>query len=144
MNSAVTILVVDDEPAIRRLLHASLARAAYRVVEAGSARETLAALQIDKPEVVLLDLGLRDRDGLELIPLIKVAGAAVIVVPRAMRRTRKWRRWTLARTISWQSLSTARKCSPASARRCGTGWRVPPARQCCATATWRSIWRRAG
>ncbi|MBF5092703.1 MULTISPECIES: response regulator [unclassified Novosphingobium] len=80
MNSAVTILVVDDEPAIRRLLHASLARAAYRVVEAGSARETLAALQIDKPEVVLLDLGLRDRDGLELIPLIKVAGAAVIVV----------------------------------------------------------------
>jgi two-component system KDP operon response regulator KdpE len=71
MNSAVTILVVDDEPAIRRLLHASLARAAYRVVEAGSARETLAALQIDKPEVVLLDLGLRDRDGLELIPLIK-------------------------------------------------------------------------
>lgn len=80
MNSAVTILVVDDEPAIRRLLHASLARAAYRVVEAGSARETLAALQIDKPEIVLLDLGLRDRDGLELIPIIKGAGAAVIVV----------------------------------------------------------------
>lgn len=80
MNSAVTILVVDDEPAIRRLLNASLARAAYRVVEAGSARETLAALQIDKPEIVLLDLGLRDRDGLELIPIIKGAGAAVIVV----------------------------------------------------------------
>ena len=80
MNSAVTILVVDDEPAIRRLLHASLARAAYRVVEAGSARETLVALQIDKPEVVLLDLGLRDRDGLELIPIIKSAGPAVIVV----------------------------------------------------------------
>ncbi|WP_292960451.1 MULTISPECIES: response regulator [unclassified Novosphingobium] len=80
MNSAVTILVVDDEPAIRRLLHASLARAAYRVVEAGSGRETLAAVQIDKPEVVLLDLGLRDRDGLELIPIIKAAGAAVIVV----------------------------------------------------------------
>ncbi|GAO53570.1 response regulator [Novosphingobium sp. MD-1] len=80
MNSAVTILVVDDEPAIRRLLHASLARAAYRVVEAGSGRETLAAVQIDKPELVLLDLGLRDRDGLELIPIIKAAGAAVIVV----------------------------------------------------------------
>ncbi len=80
MNSAVTILVVDDEPAIRRLLNASLARAAYRVVEAGSARETLAALQIDKPEVVLLDLGLRDRDGLELIPIIMGAGAGVIVV----------------------------------------------------------------
>ncbi|MCY1670519.1 response regulator transcription factor [Novosphingobium sp. SL115] len=80
MNSPVTILVVDDEPAIRRLLHAGLTRAHYRVVEAASGRETLSAIQIDKPEVVLLDLGLPDRDGLELIPIIKSAGAAVIVV----------------------------------------------------------------
>lgn len=80
MNSEVTILVVDDEPAIRRLLRASLARVGYTVVEAGTARETLAALHIDKPEVVLLDLGLPDRDGLEMIPLIRSAGARVIVV----------------------------------------------------------------
>ncbi|WP_184081333.1 response regulator [Sphingobium subterraneum] len=80
MRNPVTVLVVDDEPAIRRLLHASLTRADYRVVEAGSARDTLSAIQIDKPEVVLLDLGLPDRDGLELIPIIKAAGAAVIVV----------------------------------------------------------------
>jgi len=80
MNKPVTILVVDDEAAIRRLLHASLTRAGYRVIEAGSARETLASIQIDKPEVVLLDLGLPDRDGLELIGLIKAAGGAVIVV----------------------------------------------------------------
>lgn len=80
MIGAVTILVVDDEPAIRRLLRASLARVGYAVVEAGSARETLAALHIDKPELVLLDLGLPDRDGLEMIPLIRTAGVAVIVV----------------------------------------------------------------
>jgi two-component system KDP operon response regulator KdpE len=80
MSNPVTILVVDDEPAIRHLLHAALARADYRVVEAGCAREALAAVQIDKPEVVLLDLGLPDRDGLELIPLVKRAGASVIVV----------------------------------------------------------------
>lgn len=80
MSNPVTVLVVDDEPAIRRLLHAGLTRADYRVVEAGSARDTLSAIQIDKPEVVLLDLGLPDRDGLELIPIIKSAGAAVIVV----------------------------------------------------------------
>lgn len=80
MTHQVTILVVDDEPAIRRLLHTSLARADYRIIEAGSARETLTALQIDKPELVLLDLGLPDRDGLELIPVIKAAGASVIVV----------------------------------------------------------------
>ncbi|MGB7655358.1 MAG: response regulator transcription factor [Novosphingobium sp.] len=80
MTQAVTILVVDDEPAIRRLLHSSLSRANYRIVEAGTAREAMASIQIDKPEVVLLDLGLPDRDGLELIPIIKGAGPAVIVV----------------------------------------------------------------
>lgn len=80
MTRQITILIVDDEPAIRRLLHTSLARADYRIVEAGSAREAVTAVQIDKPEVVLLDLGLPDRDGLELIPLIKQAGASVIVV----------------------------------------------------------------
>jgi len=80
MNVPVTILVVDDEPAIRRLLRSGLSRAGYRIVEAGSAREAHSALQIDKPEVVLLDLGLPDRDGLELVPLAKSAGAAVLVV----------------------------------------------------------------
>lgn len=80
MSQAVTILVVDDEPAIRRLLRAALTRADYRVVEAATAREALAAVQIDKPAVVLLDLGLPDRDGLELIGLIGRAGPAVIVV----------------------------------------------------------------
>jgi len=80
MSKPLTILVIDDEPAIRRLLHAGIARSGYRVVEAGTAREALAAVQIDKPDVALLDLGLPDRDGLELIGLIKAAGPAVIVV----------------------------------------------------------------
>jgi two-component system, OmpR family, KDP operon response regulator KdpE len=80
MSLPVTILVADDEPAIRRLLHVSLARANYRIVEAGNARETVSSLQIDKPELVLLDLGLPDRDGLELIPVIRNAGAGVIVI----------------------------------------------------------------
>jgi two-component system KDP operon response regulator KdpE len=80
MSRPLTVLVVDDEPAIRRLLHASVTRAGYRVIEAGNAREALSAVQIDKPDVALLDLGLPDRDGLELIHLIKAAGPAVVVV----------------------------------------------------------------
>jgi two-component system KDP operon response regulator KdpE len=80
MSKQVTVLVVDDEPAIRRLLHAGVARAGYRVVEAASGREALSALHIDKPDVALLDLGLPDRDGLELIGLIKQAGTAVLVL----------------------------------------------------------------
>lgn len=80
MTNGPKLLIVDDEPAIRRLLSAGLARAGYRVVEAGSARDALVAVQIDKPDAVLLDLGLPDRDGLELVPLIKGSGAAVLVV----------------------------------------------------------------
>lgn len=80
MSNPDTVLVVDDEAAIRRLLHASLARADYRIVEAANARETLSAVQIVKPQLVLLDLGLPDRDGLELIAMIKSAGSSVIVV----------------------------------------------------------------
>jgi two-component system KDP operon response regulator KdpE len=80
MSQQAKILVVDDEPAIRRLLGAGLGRAGYRVVEAASARDALSAMQIDKPEAVLLDLGLPDRDGLELVPLLKAAGASVLVV----------------------------------------------------------------
>jgi two-component system KDP operon response regulator KdpE len=81
MNALATrVLVVDDEPAIRRLLRGSLSRAGHEVIEAGDARAALSALAIDKPDLVLLDLGLPDRDGLELIPLIKATGAALLVV----------------------------------------------------------------
>lgn len=80
MTPEPRILVIDDEPAIRRLLATSLARGGYRVVEAGTAREALNAVHIDKPEIALLDLGLPDRDGLELVPLLKSAGVAVLVV----------------------------------------------------------------
>jgi two-component system KDP operon response regulator KdpE len=80
MSLAPKVLVVDDEAAIRRLLGAALARSGYRLVEAATAREALNAVQIDKPDAVLLDLGLPDRDGIELVPLIRQAGPAVIVV----------------------------------------------------------------
>lgn len=80
MTSGAKILVVDDEMAIRRLLRGSLSRAGLDVVEAANAREALAALNIDKPDLVLLDLGLPDRDGMELIGPIKACKAALLVV----------------------------------------------------------------
>lgn len=80
MSQQAKILVADDEPVIRRLLSATLCRAGYRVVEAESARAALTAIQIDKPDAALLDLGLPDRDGLELVARIKAAGLAVIIV----------------------------------------------------------------
>ncbi len=81
MSAAAKILVVDDDPAIRRLLVRTLDRAGYAVVEAADARAALSSLGIDKPDLVLLDLGLPDRDGLELLPaLVRSPGPAVIVL----------------------------------------------------------------
>jgi two-component system KDP operon response regulator KdpE len=80
MSNAATVLIVDDEPHIRRLLHGTLTRAGYRVSEAGTAREAQAEIEANSPDVVLLDLGLPDRDGLELLPLIQKSKAAVLVV----------------------------------------------------------------
>ncbi len=81
MSNAATILVIDDEPQIRRLLDGTLGRAGYRVVEAASGREALARLDETQPDVILLDLGLPDRDGLELIPAImKQSKAAILIV----------------------------------------------------------------
>lgn len=75
------VLVVDDEPAIRRLLRTALERAGHDVLEAGDARAALAAVGQDRPDAVLLDLGLPGRDGLELVPLIaRTPGVALIVV----------------------------------------------------------------
>jgi two-component system KDP operon response regulator KdpE len=81
------VLIVDDEMHIRRLLHAALARADYAIVEASNAREAMDALKREKPDIVLLDLGLPDRDGLELVPLIKAQSNATLLVVSARDAT---------------------------------------------------------
>ncbi|WP_230482291.1 response regulator transcription factor [Sphingomonas sp. Leaf21] len=75
-----TILVVDDEVAIRRLLRNTLEQAGHRVVEARDGREALAHAAAEHPDAVLLDLGLPDRDGLSLIPLLRGPARVVLVV----------------------------------------------------------------
>lgn len=75
------VLVVDDEPAIRRLLRQTLERAGHDVIDAADARTALAAVAQDAPDAVLLDLGLPGRDGLELVPVIaRTPGVALLVV----------------------------------------------------------------
>jgi len=74
------VLVVDDETPIRRLIVAALAKVDYATIEAASAREALARLGEERPEVTLLDLGLPDRDGLELVPLIKKQADTTLII----------------------------------------------------------------
>jgi two-component system, OmpR family, KDP operon response regulator KdpE len=87
MSNAPLVLIVDDEPHIRRLLHGTLTRAEYRVTEAGSARQALAEMESNPPDVVLLDLGLPDRDGLELLPLIHQKSKAAVLIVSARDAT---------------------------------------------------------
>ncbi|MDE8653836.1 response regulator [Novosphingobium album (ex Liu et al. 2023)] len=87
MSTLARVLIVDDEPHIRRLLKTTLARASYDIVEAETAREALERLSETKPDVVLLDLGLPDRDGLELVPIIKKQTTATLLVVSARDAT---------------------------------------------------------
>ena len=81
------VLIVDDEVSIRRLLRNTLERAGYAVIEAIDGREALAGAALHQPDAILLDLGLPDRDGLGLIPLLRRDGDAVILVVSARDAT---------------------------------------------------------
>lgn len=74
------ILIVDDEPAIRRLVRGALERNGYACAEAANAAEALTAARHPGCQLILLDLGLPDRDGIELIPLLNAMDRAVLVL----------------------------------------------------------------
>ena len=80
MAKALTVLVVDDEPPIRRFLRTSLVASGYRIVEADDAAGALRSLAAEKPDLVILDLGLPDRSGLELIGEIRKTSPLPILV----------------------------------------------------------------
>ena len=63
----IRILVVDDEPAIRKLLRVGLGAEGYDIVEAPNAREALALVAAQRPDLILLDLGLPDMPGHEIL-----------------------------------------------------------------------------
>jgi len=81
------VLIVDDEPQIRRLILAALGRADYHVIEAVNGREALDRLRQERPDIVLLDLGLPDRDGLELVPIIKQQSDTTLIIVSAREAT---------------------------------------------------------
>lgn len=75
------VLIIDDEPAIRRLLTGALDRIGLTHAEAGTASEALRLAELQPPPLVaLLDLGLPDRDGLEIVPQLVASGLAIIVL----------------------------------------------------------------
>jgi two-component system KDP operon response regulator KdpE len=87
VSNEPVILIVDDEISIRRLLRAALERASYKVREASNGREAIDIVTTEDPALVLLDLGLPDKDGLELIPLIRKHSQASVLIVSARDAT---------------------------------------------------------
>lgn len=70
-ETAVRVLVTDDEPAIRRFLRTSLSAHGYRIEEAGDGQETLRLVPAFRPDLLILDLGLPDLDGVEVTRILR-------------------------------------------------------------------------
>jgi two-component system, OmpR family, KDP operon response regulator KdpE len=79
-NPGPVIVVVEDEPDIRRFLRASLLSNGYRLVEATTGQEGLAAAETRQPDLIILDLGLPDMDGLEVIRRLREWTLVPIIV----------------------------------------------------------------
>ena len=76
----VKVLVVDDEVPIRKLLRVGLTAQEYTVVEAASAKSAMATFRDENPDLVLLDLGLPDMGGHELLAAWRAAGVDTPIV----------------------------------------------------------------
>jgi len=79
------ILVVDDNPAIRTFLNVVLKANGYRVVEAATAAEGLKSFRSKHPDLVILDLGLPDQDGLELLSELRMQKNPALVIILTVR-----------------------------------------------------------
>lgn len=74
------ILIIDDEAQIRRFLRVSLEAAGYRVVEAATGQDGIVQAAMSRPHTVILDLGLPDLSGLEVLEKIREWSAVPVIV----------------------------------------------------------------
>jgi two-component system KDP operon response regulator KdpE len=86
VTASTVILVVDDEPQIQRFLKPSLEAAGYRPVMVTSGREALRLIATRAPDVVVLDLGLPDMDGKDVIKAVREWSQVPIIVLSARDR----------------------------------------------------------
>lgn len=77
---AMKVLVVDDEAQIRRFLNVSLGAQEYQVEEAEDAAGAIRAFTVFNPDAVILDLGLPDKDGLEVVKTVRSISSVPIIV----------------------------------------------------------------
>ena len=91
-NGGSRVLVVDDEPQIRRFLSVSLGLHEYTVIEAQTGNEAIRLCTTAQPDLVILDLGLPDMDGREVLSRPRMVASAGHRAVGALRRAGQDRR----------------------------------------------------
>jgi two-component system KDP operon response regulator KdpE len=86
MTDTARVLVVDDEPQILRFLRASLGASGFEVIEAETGAAALKRAAADAPEIIVLDLGLPDMDGKDVIKALREWSEIPIIVLSARAR----------------------------------------------------------
>jgi two-component system KDP operon response regulator KdpE len=80
MNNSATIIVIEDEVQIRRFLRTALTSEGYKVIEAETGKQGLAEAATRKPDLIILDLGLPDMDGVEVVKGIRAWSSVPVII----------------------------------------------------------------
>jgi two-component system KDP operon response regulator KdpE len=80
VNNSATIIVVEDEVQIRRFLRTTLVSEGYQVFEAETGKQGLTEAAMRKPDLIILDLGLPDMDGVEVVKGIRLWSSIPIII----------------------------------------------------------------
>lgn len=88
MNKTLHILVIDDEPQIQRAMHTILIKKGFRVTTAGNGEDGLALAATTEPDIIILDLGLPDIDGVEVCARLREWTQCPIIILSVRDRER--------------------------------------------------------
>ena len=80
MNHSATLIVIEDEAQIRRFLRTTLTSESYQVIEAETGKQGLSEAATRKPDLIILDLGLPDMDGVEVVKGIRTWSVVPIII----------------------------------------------------------------
>lgn len=80
MNNSATVIIIEDEAQIRRFLRTTLVSEGYQVIEAETGKQGLIEAATRKPDLIILDLGLPDMDGVEVVKGIRTWSAIPVII----------------------------------------------------------------
>lgn len=80
MNNSATLIIIEDEAQIRRFLRTTLASEGYKVIEVETGKQGLAEAATRKPDLIILDLGLPDMDGVEVVKGVRAWSSVPVII----------------------------------------------------------------